>query len=164
MNACTIDYFLLTLWTSSKLSKNMLIILKNSDIKEKIASVIGFIDSNNRKKAKSIWLFDVCKLCVSQDESGNHSICSFATEMEHFINFIKPIQPFESQVVCNNQLCMRSLTRTINDLYFSKVGEDVVLNLFLKKSVLIAHINFRFQIILMVFLLIFSLSWIFEIS
>ena len=134
LNACTIDYFLLALWTSSKLSKNILINLKNSDIKEKIASIIGFIDSNNWNKAKSIWLLDVCKLCVSQDENGNHSICTFGTEMERFINFIKPIQSFESQVVCNNQLCMRSLTRTINDLYLSKVGEDVVFNFFLKKK------------------------------
>ena len=132
LNTCAIDYFLLALWTSSKLSKNILINLKNSEIKEKIASIIGFIDSNNWNKAKSIWLLDVCKIFVSQDENGNHSICTFGTEMELFINFIKPIQSFESQVVCNNQLCMRS--STINDLYFSKVGEDVVLNFFLKEK------------------------------
>lgn len=59
-NTCTIDYFLLALWTTWKLSKNWdLSTQPFAQINSNIQNIINSIENLEWDRAKSIWIRDI---------------------------------------------------------------------------------------------------------
>ena len=123
------------MWLSTKLSPNILTILKQKDSNVTITNIIDFIDKNDWNRAKTIWLFDVSlrnKDCFCESHSKKHldTICTFGTEFEHFYTHIAFLQKFflvEKCNKCNIDLSSKS-TNPSSYLYLKKFKNNIVLN------------------------------------
>lgn len=99
-NTCTIDYFFLFLWISSKLNPNLLVILNNNNLNltKKLVKIIEFIDSKNWNRVKSIWAIDVCNF-----KPTRRVFNFFGCEFDIFLKFLCPLQEYE--IFCENNQC-----------------------------------------------------------
>ena len=104
-NTCTIDNFLLALWTCTKLNNNIVSYISNMKFHSGhfLNEIITCIENKEWNKAKSIWLLDVlsldyelecncdhCKNCLT-----NGAISTFGSEYEFFLQPIVEIQKYE---------------------------------------------------------------------
>ena len=122
MNTCTIDYYLLALWWSSLQSKLIISYLeKNSH--QNILKIIREINENNWNRAKTIWIFDVCKRISDMSQ-----ICCFGSEYEFFTQHIVFMQRFNRTEIC--EYCGHtSNPREQNYLYFDQQFGKIVINI-----------------------------------
>ena len=81
-NTCTVDNFLLAIWTSSKLNSQILHNISSlaTSNKNHILEIIDCIDKNNWNEAKSNWIIKVLNLkpkceCVCEDPDCDESDC-----------------------------------------------------------------------------------------
>lgn len=62
-NTCTIDYFLLSLWLSTKFSNKIIQLVNESiELKDSLLGIINSIELNHWNNAKSICVLDICKI------------------------------------------------------------------------------------------------------
>jgi hypothetical protein len=111
-NTCTIDYLLLALWTSSKLSNKIICFLNETFYHEKagfILNIIENIDSKNWNKAKSIWIQKIIK--KEPIEKNSQLIISlWGNEYEFFLKFIYEFQNHEIIFECSSN-CEKNLKK-----------------------------------------------------
>ena len=58
-NTCTIDYFLFSIWLSTKMSNNCFEKIESLSQPQKFLEIIDCIDKMDWDKAKTIWVVDI---------------------------------------------------------------------------------------------------------
>jgi hypothetical protein len=98
-NSCTIDYFLFSLWVSTKIDTNYKTFLDARKCKDElyvyIIEIINLIDQNNWPKAKFIWLTNCLKL-----KEANEFNCLGST-YEFFISTMLALQNYKEIKTCS---------------------------------------------------------------
>ena len=98
INTCSIDYLLFCFWISSKLSSKSLSFLdsfRNQNICKAVQSIIEMIETNQWDNAKSVWVFEVCKLNPTR-----RCFDLFNSEFEAVNKYVNRFQEYE--VICLN--------------------------------------------------------------
>jgi hypothetical protein len=134
INTCTIDYYLLAMWLSSKLSNKILFDLKTKASTETILEIINAIERNNWNRAKTLWLFDFCRRnkdgsCIDHDTIHVKTICTFGTEFNHFykhVSFLQSVIIVEKCNLCNIDY---SSQKTFEYFYLKRQEEKIILNI-----------------------------------
>ena len=71
-NTCTIDYFLFSIWLSTKMSDNCFQKISSLRQPQKFFDIIDCIDKKKWDKAKTIWLVDICnKIPLGEKKKKN---------------------------------------------------------------------------------------------
>ena len=136
-NTCTIDNFLLALWTCTKLNNNIVSYISNMKFHSGhfLNEIITCIENKEWNKAKSIWLLDVlsldyelecncdhCKNCLT-----NGAISTFGSEYEFFLQPIVEIQKYEVIMSCSITCKNNNIKKESVSLNFQKINDEVSL-------------------------------------
>ena len=114
------------MWCVSKLSGYVLRYLQTSELQanKDIISIIKSINELNWNRAKTIWLFNVCKRKI---DFNAKSMCTFGSEYDFFykpISFMQRFQMFEKCLKCNKEKSPKEQ----NYLFFTENNGNLLLN------------------------------------
>ena len=132
VNTCTIDYFLLALWSlESRHSflKNLTLLEPTAILKEIIAN----IDKLNWNRARELWIVDIMKYAKNPTSS---SISLFGSEYEMFVKYLLIYQIHDAVQICDHT-CLFSnkiISRAREILMLTKKNNQVMLNTFYSKT------------------------------
>jgi hypothetical protein len=127
IETCTIDYFLLFIWLSTKLSDQILKRLDESLIErsliEKLKQIIICVDANDWNKAKSIWIIDVLNLIPQRK--------IFSTFGQEFDFFIKHLRNLQTLYYSCSKHESEHVFQPINEFYYKfDENKNLKLNIF----------------------------------
>ena len=137
IDTCTIDYFLLAFWTSTRMNRKLfdsigsLIFTK----KQSIIDIINCIDKNAWNKAKSIWIIQIlcmlkpnikCK-CKSKRDCQCFVITTYGTEYEFVLSHVIEIQSYNLILSCSNDCLSNNKVKQSISLNFEKKDDKVKL-------------------------------------
>ena len=137
-NTCTIDYFLLGFWISSKISAPIANLTVNKHqtknaLEDIIIQVIEFIEAEEWDCAKSEWILKVVKL----NPNNKFMFNLFGTEYDFISKFIQTFQ--EIRYTCAS--CSYSVIR--KDFTISKKNDELYFSLFDNQNCGRCNINLR---------------------
>lgn len=128
-NTCSIDYFLFAIWISAKLSDKCLEKIKYLDKSKNIYNLIEAISDKNWDKAKTIWVFDICKKKASFIE-GQYVIDVHGSHYNQFTTHLIRSQSYISTERCLNSNCPNNYPKTFESTDFDFIidGNELLLN------------------------------------
>jgi hypothetical protein len=128
----------LALWLSTKLSSEIQILLNtkasNTASVQIWLQIINEIDKNNWNRAKTIFLFEICKRekngsCSNHGYQHFNTICTFGTEYFHFYRYISYLQSVYVEEKCSICNIDYSSHRSYEYLYLKRYEEKIILNI-----------------------------------
>jgi hypothetical protein len=138
VNTCTIDNFLLAIWVCSKLNSSIISLI----LFKPIIRIINSIEMNEWNKAKSIWLKEIlyeyfdfdCNCSECAPLFKNHTINTFGSEYEFFLEPIINLQKYSLTSHCSSTCLSNNIAKESVSLIFEKQNGIVSLILSKKKK------------------------------
>jgi hypothetical protein len=131
-NTCTIDYFLLAIWTSWILSNRPDNYLTGIHLSNRlpftITRIINKIDLLKWNEARFIWIHEVLKLPITINKQGKPWLNTWGNTYDMFYNKIRVFQEFSYTISCSDGCINNNNTRNCQDLFFDKENELVSLS------------------------------------
>ena len=136
-NTCTIDYFLYSIWLSTKLSKKCKERIQTLAVSKSLLEIIDCIENKEWDKAKTKWLIDICNkepVAIKKNKSSKdnntikYEFDVYGGEFEHFLQYINRIQRYTSKVKCLNPDSSKNNEKIFenNYLYFNINNKNTV--------------------------------------
>jgi len=128
-NTCSFDYYLLAIWTTSQINKNITSNdCFNSNQKSIIINMINLISEKKWSDAKLVWLIEICQIEPCIDKQDCYKIDCFGSVYDFFCKHISYIQTYEKSRC--KKMCKNNSSRTADYLSFRKENKTVTCNLF----------------------------------
>ena len=100
VNTCTVDYYLLAMWSASKLSPIINEYLLNNSKSQVICKLIKLIDDKQWNKAKTLWFFEILGI-ENLNIKPRSTVCSFGSEYQFFSKYVQFLQEFSMIEICD---------------------------------------------------------------
>ena len=105
-NTCTLDYFLFSLWFSTKdsLKLNDLLSKSSHSILIKIKKIVKLIDIEEWDRAKTVWVLDFMKLKPNE----LNTFCAFGSLYNSFSKHMMSLQQYKFRCLCRTNDILRT--------------------------------------------------------
>ena len=107
------DYFLFSIWLSSKLSKKCIDKVKSLEHIKFLLELFDCIDKKNWDKAKTIWLVDICKKKTKAKKKKKFApkLWNFGNEYSQLLKYFFENKSFDCKEKIINHFCSNEKTK-----------------------------------------------------